>query len=178
MKKFLFALALFMGSALGLRADDPTQLKNMLASIEATDYKTARFIDKTTVNGKEYIMGKPSSYNKNGEANGGSLVWPHVVYDIKSKMLGGTYHVTVHYRVDKDKVASNPTIQIGMDMIQPETVSLREQNMLINTARATFKVKLLSGKSHNIKLWLPSEGIMISKVDVRKAIFSKKEDKE
>ena len=176
MKKFLFALALVLGTANALRADEPTQMEHMHASLEAPAYKTARFIEKTTYNGKEYITGKETSYNKEGEANGGRLVWPHVTYDIQSKMMGGTYHVTVYYRVDKETVASNPTILVGMDLLEPETISVREENKLINTAKATFKVKVLNGKKHSVKVWFPSEGILVNKIDVRKAIFSKKED--
>ena len=171
-------MAMFlMGTfATTINANEPTQMDNMHASLQAEEYDNGRFLEKKNHNGKTYILGKSTSYNKAGEANGGRMLWPNAVYDIKSKMIGGTYHVTVHYRVDEDMVPNNPTIHIGMDLLEPVEVALNNENKLINTAKATFKVKVLGGKTHSVKLWLGSEGILVDKVEVRKAIFSKKED--
>ncbi len=178
MKKNLLMAILLMGSFTTVLADDPTQLENMQASLKSEEFDNSKFLETKSHNGKTYIFGKSSSYNKDGKANGGRLLWPNAVYDIRSKMMGGTYHVTVHYRVDEDLVPKDPTIHIGMDLLEPVEVSLNNKNKLFNTARATFRVKLLSGKKHNVKLWLGSEGVQVEKIEVRKAIFNKKDDKD
>ncbi len=176
MKKNLLMALFLMGAFTTIKADGPTDLENMHVSLEAEDYDKGKFLEETIHNGKTYIVGKSSSYNKSGEANGGRMLWPNAVYEIKSKMMGGTYNVTVHYRVDEKLVPENPKILIGMDLLEPEEVTLNSKNKLINTARASFRVKLLSGKTHSVKLWLGSEGVQVDKVEVRKAIFNKKND--
>ncbi len=176
MKKNLLMALFLMGTFTTIKADGPAELENMHVSLEAEQYDNGKFLEEKIHNGKTYIVGKSSSYNKSGVANGGRLLWPNASYEIKSKMMGGTYNVTVHYRVDEDLIPDKPTMHIGMDLLEPEEVTLNTKNKLINTAKASFRVKVLSGKKHNVKLWLGSEGVLVDKIEVRKAIFNKKKD--
>ncbi len=152
--------------------DDKHDMKNFHVSIAANKYKSSRFLDKKLSGEKEYIFGKSSNYNKKGIANGGKALWPYAEYIISSKMPGGTYTVTVHYRIDKEKAAEQSKIMIGMDMVGSEEVEIKKS--LLNVAKATFNVKFLKGKKHTVKIWFPTEGVEIHKIDVNKALINKK----
>ncbi|MEG1616385.1 MAG: hypothetical protein RR202_09880 [Bacteroidales bacterium] len=174
MKKFtLSLLALVMSfSTLLFADDDKHELTNYTVSVPATDYKSSRFLEKSETNGKDYIHGKGSSYNKKGEAISGKALWPYADYVLSSKLMGGTYTVTVHYRIDKDKTPDNPRILVGMDLLEAQ--ELQVEKKLFNTVKATFNTKLLKGKNHTLKVWFPCEGVEIQKFEVRRAIITKK----
>lgn len=145
------------------------QLKNWHVSFAANEYKLSRFLDHKTIGKREYVFGKKIAYNKKGKANGGKALWPYAEYKIASKVSGGKYTVTVHYRLNKDIAPEEPKITIGMDLVGSEDIEIK--NKLKNTAKATFNVKLLKGKSHTVKVWFPSQGVEIHKVEVNKALF-------
>ena len=156
--------------------DQKHELENMHVTIDAADYKTAKFIEKETVKGKEYIKGKASSYNKRGEANAKTLLQPCAEYAIKSKLPGGTYNVTVFYAIDKDKAPEVPMISIGINTQQAQHIEIKDK--LINSVRASFKVNFFKGKQHTVKVWFPSEGVKVREVRIAKALLPKKKDKE
>lgn len=168
---FLF-LTLFCASVRA-QQDASYQMENMHVTIPAVDYKSAHFIERVTVGGKEYIMGKPSSYKKNGEANAGTLLQPHAEYVISSKLSGGSYHVLVYYSIDREKAPETPKISIGMNTQKAQEVELSEKS-LSKYAKATFKVNFLKGKKHTVKLWFPSEGVRVREIKVMRALFNKK----
>ena len=173
MKKFTLMLVALVVSVFSIFADDDNhQLTNTTVSIPATKFKSSRFLDEHTYSGKEYIYDKSSSDNKSGEATTGRALMPYAEYKISSKLSGGDYVITVHYRIDKDKMPDNPKILLGMDLLEPQ--ELEVERKLINTVRATFNTKLLKGKKHTLKIWLPSEGVEIQKFEVRRAIITKK----
>lgn len=176
MKKLTYLLtALLLSVSTILFADDKHELENMHASIEATAHKNSRHITTTNHSSKEYIAGKATSYNKKGEAIGGKLLWPYAEYAFASKMTGGQYNITVYYRVDKDKVQDNARILVGLDLQEAKELEIKSK--LINQVKTTFDANFLKGKNHTIKLWLPSEGVQIHKIEVRRALIKKK-DKE
>ena len=153
--------------------DDKHELDKSRVSIEASNFKNSRFLDKSSKNGKDYIIGKGTSYNKKGEAVSGRALMPYAEYALSSKVMGGNYHVTVYYRIDKDKTPDNPKILLGMDLLEPQELEIEKK--LINTVKATFYTKLLKGKNHTLKIWLPSEGVEIQKFEVRRALVTKKD---
>lgn len=173
-KSILFFTILFFSLSVSLFADDSRhELENMHASIEATAHKSARHIRVNNQNNKESITGKATSYNKKGEAIGGKILWPYAEYAFASKLTGGQYNITVHYRIDKDKLPSNARLLVGLDLQEAKELEIKQK--LINTVKATFDAHLLKGKNHTIKLWLPSEGVEIVKVEVRRALIKKKD---
>ncbi|MGL4293501.1 MAG: hypothetical protein ACRCSQ_07995 [Bacteroidales bacterium] len=163
-------------SSLVFANDDKHEMENYHAKIDATEHHNSRFIESKTVKGKEYVHGKGSSYNKKGEANGGKALWPYMEYKIASKTGGGKYNLTIHYRVEKDKLPDNPRILVGMDLQDAQELEIK-QKVLNNTVKASFHANFLKGKNHNIKIWLPSEGVEIERIDVRRALIAGKKDK-
>lgn len=175
MKKLslLFTTLLLSVSVFLYADDDKHELENMHASIDAIAHKNARHITTKEQGNKEYIFGKTTSYNKKGEAIGGKILWPYAEYAFASKMTGGQYNITVHYRIEKDKLPSNARILVGLDLQEAKELEIKQK--LINTVKATFDAHLLKGKNHTIKLWLPSEGVEIQKIEVRRALIKKKD---
>ena len=173
MKKItLMFLALIMSAVTVFADDDKHELTNTTVTIPAKEFKSSRFIEKRSSGGKDYIYGKETSYKKNGEAVSGKALMPYAEYKISSKLMGGDYVITVHYKIDKDKTPNNPSIILGMDLLESQELNVDKK--LINTVRATFDTKLLKGKNHTMKIWLPSEGVEIQKFEVRRAIIKKK----
>ena len=173
-KLFLPVLALSM-VAMPVRAEDEVEkhdLEHMRVTINATAYKNSQFIERETIKGKEYIMGKSSSYNKQGESNAGTLLQPNAEYVIRSKMAGGTYHVTVFYALDKDKLPEQPKISIGINTQKAQQIEIKDK--LVNSVKATFKVNFLKGKQHTVKLWFPSEGVKVREIRIAKALLPQK----
>ena len=152
------------------------ELENMRVTIQAAQYTNSKFVEKETIKGKEYIMGKASSYNKKGEANAGTLLQPNAEYRIKSKMAGGTYNVTVYYAIDKDKAPEHPKISIGINTQKAQEIEIKDK--LVNSVKASFKVNFLKGKQHTVKLWFPSEGVKVREIRIVKAILPKKKEKD
>lgn len=171
-KSFILFSVLIFCINFSLSANDKHQMKNMHVSIAATSHKYSRFLGVTEYKSKTYVAGKKSSYDKVGEAKGNKVVWPYAEYSLSSKWAGGTYIVTVHYSINKDNVSNQPPkILLGMDLLEPQELVLK--NKIIDTVKATFKVKILRGEKHTLKVWLPSRGVQISKFEVRKALISK-----
>ena len=171
-----FLLSLFMVSFQSVWADDDNQkheLENMRVTIQASDYKNSKFIEKEVVKGKEYIKGKASSYNRHGEANATTLLQPCAEYAIKSKLPGGTYNVTVFYAIDKDKAPETPQISIGINTQKAQHIEIK--NKLVNSVKASFKVNFLKGKNHTVKVWFPSEGVKIREIKIARALLPKKD---
>lgn len=167
---FLTVCLLCISSAL-FADDSKHELDNMHVTINAKDFKSSRFLNITEYNGKAYISGKPTSYNRNGKANGGKLVWPYAEYELAAKMAGGAFNVTVHYRINKEKATDDTKILVGMDLLEDQELPVKGK--LINSVRTTFNVKLLRGKKHTVKIWLPSEGVEIQRIEVRRSFIKK-----
>ena len=174
-KKVLFTLLTLgiLSHPAAAENDNKHELENMHVTIQATEFKSSQFIETEVIKGKEYIRGKASSYNKKGEANAGILLQPHAEYAIKSKLPGGTYNITVFYQIDTDKAPSTPKISIGMNTQKAQDIEIK--NKLVNSVKTSFKVKLLKGKQHTVKLWFPSAGVKVREIRINKAILPKKD---
>lgn len=173
--KLFFTLACFIVCITPLHADEHKpkhELENMHVTIQATSYKHSQFIEKESIKGKDYIKGKASSYNKEGQAKTKTLLQPCAEYSIKSKMPGGAYHVTIHYAIDKEAAPENPEIAIGINTQKPQHIHIK--NKLINKVKATFKVNFFKGKNHTVKVWFPSEGVKIHEIKISRALVSQK----
>lgn len=173
-KKLSMLILLLLVTVLPVMAndDDRHEMKNMQVTIDAVKYKSSRFIEKETIKGKEYIKGKSSSYNKNGEANAGRLLQPNAEYIINTKLPGGTYNITVFYQIDKEKAPEFPKIAIGINTQQPEEIEIK--NKLVNSVKASFNVNFFKGKKHTVKVFFPSEGVKIREIKVVRALIPKK----
>lgn len=170
---FLF-LTLFVMTG-HLFAKDKTEkheLENLQVTIQATEFKKSQFINTEVIKGEKYIYGKPSSYDKKGEAHTGALLQPTAEYVIKSKLPGGSYNVTVFYTIDSEKAPETPKIGIGMDLQKMQELEVKKK--LINSVKTSFKVNFLKGKHHTVKICLPSEGVKVREIKVTRAILPKK----
>lgn len=181
LRKLTLSFVTLLAVSLSATADDKEkhEMSNMCVVIPATEYKTCHFIEKETIGNKEYIMGKSTSYTKKGEANAGTLLQPYAEYEIKNKIPGGGYHVTVFYTIDKEKAPQTPKISIGMNTQKPQEIEIKDK--LVKSVRATFKVNFLKGQNHTVKIWFPSEGVKVHEIKVTRALLpkgSKKNNKD
>ncbi len=175
MKKLIFLFSLLITTlsfSVSAQSDDSHDMSNMRVSINATQFNDSRFLETTTVKSKDYIQGKSSAYNKKGESANKKLLAPYAEYDVKSKLPGGTYNVTVYYDIDKNNTPDEPIILVGMDLQDPEEIIIK--NKLINSVRTSLKVKALRGKNHKLKVWMPSQGVRINRIEVSRALINKK----
>ncbi|MEG1587477.1 MAG: hypothetical protein RR346_11465, partial [Bacteroidales bacterium] len=83
---------------------------------------------------------------------------------------GGKYNITIHYRIEKNKLPDNARIQVGLDLQSAQEVEIKSK--VISTVKVSFDAKLLKGKNHTLKLWLPSEGVEIQKIEIRRAFLT------
>ena len=60
-----------------------------------------------------------------------------------------------------------------MDLLETQDLIVTKK-LLSNSVKATFSTKLLKGKKHTLKVWLPSEGVEIDRFEVRRALIKKK----
>lgn len=169
----LMALAVFVTPA-SAQKGEVHEVENMHVTIPATSYNNSRFIEQGNSGGKTYITGKASSYKRNGEANAGAMLQPCAEYVISNKMLGGSYNVLVYYSVDSDKVPASPRIAVGMNTQEAQQLEVKTNKLPNKYVKANFKVKLLKGKKHTVKVWLPSEGVRIHEIKVLRALFNSK----
>lgn len=172
LKKIIIALILFsfyLPINLNAQETETHQLKNWHIAFSANEHIKSRFLDRKVIGNKEFVTGKKSSYDKSGDAKGAKMLWPYAEYRIKSKVPGGRYTVSVHYRIDKKSAADQPKIELGMDHINSKEVIIN--NKLLNIVKASFDVKFLKGKQHTVKIWFPSQGVEIHKIEVNKALF-------
>ena len=66
-------------------------------------------------------------------------------------------------------------ITLVVDELSP--VKLELSNSALSTRiSADFDVSLLRGKRHLLKIWLPSKGVMIEKIEIRRRLINKKKD--
>lgn len=169
-------LILLFGPVSPLSAQSAShEVEGMHVTIPATDYKTSRFIEREVFKGKTCIKGKPSSYKKNGEANAGALLQPYAEYEISNKILGGSYNILVYYSVDEEQAPANPRLCVGMNTQQARELALKTNRVPNKYVKANFKVKLLKGKKHTIKIWLPSKGVRVHEIKVLRALFNSKD---
>ncbi len=173
MKKILLLVA-FIASfvSLSVSAQEKHELENMRVSVPATAYKSSRFLENGTNKNKDYIQGKKSSYNKKGESANKKTLAPYAEYSLSSKLAGGTYEVTVYYTLDKKNTPDEPIVIVGLDLLEGQEMPIK--NKLVNSVKADFKVKTLRGKNHTLKLWLPSQGVQVNKIDVRRKLINGK----
>lgn len=173
--KLFLLLSFLSASVQPLCADNHKErheLENMHVSIQATEFKSSKFIDTEIIKGKGYIKGKASSYNKKGDANAKTLLQPCAEYAIKSKLPGGTYNVTIFYAIDKEKAPKNPMISIGINTQKAQHIEIK--NKLVNNVKASFKVNFFKGKNHTVKVWFPSEGVKVREIRIARALVPKK----
>ena len=89
-------------------------------------------------------------------------------------MAGGTFKVTVTYKISKVELKNKNTqrfVKIALDENKADQIELKESNSGYLRASAEFNLKFLRGKNHVLKLWLPSKGVMIDKIEIRRKLF-------
>ena len=100
---------------------------------------------------------------------------PYAEYGIKSKMAGGKFKVTITYKIDKSELKNNKKasrfVRLALDEHSPIDIELKESSSGYLKASGEFNLKFLRGKNHVVKVWLPSKGVMIDKIDIRRKLL-------
>ncbi len=172
LRKQLLVILLALVAVGSVMAQGKHEMKNMRVSFEATDYRNSRSIEKVTSGSKNYIKGIDSKY-KDKETS--RLLQPFVDYNFIAKSLGGEFEVTVTYKIDKKIAGNSVKLTLGVDELPVQELELKN-SALTNRARATFDVKLLRGKTHLLKVWLPTKGVLIEKFEIRRKVFGSTKD--
>lgn len=172
LKAFSTLVLLFSVSVFSIFAesDGKHQMSNMTVTIKAPEFRNSRHIETHEQNGKTYIKGKDSRY-KDKETS--RLTQPFVDYIFSSKSLGGDFVVTCVYRVDKKKANDECFITLGVDELEPQRLDIKE-GLGTHRISHTFDVKLLRGKNHTLKLWLPSKGVLVERFEIRRKLINSK----
>lgn len=165
-----FLLALTTVLSVFAKDDNKNEMSNMFVKINATEYRNSRHIEKTEVSNKTHIKGKDNRY-KDKESNRASQ--PYAEYPFSTNVVGGDFVVTCIYRVDKKNAKDECFITLGLDELEPQRLDIKE-NMGVQRISHTFDVKMLRGKNHVLKLWLPSKGVMVERFEIRRKLISSK----
>lgn len=171
-KIIAFVLFLCTVSSSNLLAQDRQEMSNMSVTIESDEYRNARKMDFIKEKKRSYIFGKSSAYKRNDTKPLSKLASPYAEFPIKSGLSGGTYRVTVTYRIAKDAPKMDKQIiYLGYDEQPTEELELKKTGSAIHTVSADFKGEFLRGKNHLVKIWLPTEGVQIDKITVRRKVI-------
>ncbi|MGL4851770.1 MAG: hypothetical protein ACRC3Z_03865 [Phocaeicola sp.] len=177
MKKTILSLLVLLLAVVipVLAQSDRHEMTGTSVTINALDYRNSRSLDKVTEDRREFIKGKDRVYDnaKNGEPT--KALQPYAEYAIKSQMTGGRFVVTVTYRIDKEERKANKKedryIRLALDEHSAERIELKNSAAGYLQASAEFDMAFLRGKNHVVKLWLPSKGVMIDKISIRRKII-------
>ncbi|MGL5318350.1 MAG: hypothetical protein ACRC9Q_06615 [Bacteroidales bacterium] len=170
LKVLSFFVLLFSVLSLQAQSDDKHEMSGLQVKIDATKYKNSRHIESTDVKGKTYIKGIDSRY-KDKEV--GRMLQPYADYPFSANAIGGDFVVTCIYRVDKKNASDECYISLGVDELEPQKLEIKE-SIGIHRINHTFDIKMLRGKNHILKLWLPSKGVMIERFEIRRKVISSK----
>ena len=97
---------------------------------------------------------------------------PYAEFPFQANIPGGTYRITIAYRADKtNKYDGDPMIIVGMDALSTEDIEL-DYTSRVKKKTVDFKAKALRGKKHTLKLWLPTPGVEIDYVEIRRKLIS------
>ena len=133
--------------------------------IYASQYRDSRYIEVGRGIGNTAIRGKKGRYNHLGEATGPISNWPYAEYKLQGCSQGGEYLVTVKYKLDKKLTPKKPHLIIGMDNLNTKNLNLKSKS---GSVKATFRANNLNRDIHSVKLWLPSDGVIIEKIEVKR----------
>ncbi|MGL4331505.1 MAG: hypothetical protein ACRCSR_01665 [Bacteroidales bacterium] len=165
-----FLVLLFSALSVFAKNDDKHEMSNMHAKINATEFRNSRHIETTEVSKKTYIKGKDSRY-KDKETS--RATQPYAEYPFAANAIGGDYTVTCIYRVDKKNAKDECYITLGLDELEVQRLDIKE-SLGVHRISHTFDVKMLRGKNHVLKLWLPSKGVMVERFEIRRKLISTK----
>lgn len=168
LKALSLLVLLFSVFTVSAENDGKHEMSNYHAKIKANEFRNSRHIETTEISGKTYIKGKDNRYK---EKETSRLTQPFADYIFSSKSMGGDYVITCFYRVDKDKANDECYISLGVDELEPQKLDIKESKGTHRISH-TFDVKFLRGKSHTLKLWLPSKGVMVERFEIRRKLIS------
>lgn len=174
MKKILFILAGIFCFCLSGICQERHEMEKMRVKFESCEYNKSRRIEKVHRNKRDLIRGESSAYilAKNNPLPASTS--PYAEYLLSSGMAGGTYEVTVGYRAIKNgKYTGEPKIIMGFDENKRESIIL---NYVDHTKRKSvdFKTNFLRGKNHILRVWLPTPGVEIDYIEIRKKLVNSK----
>lgn len=168
MKKILAFSVLIAGLwTMGL-AQDKHELEGGLVKIDAQDYRNGKLVDKVTLYGKSVIIGKSGVYNHNKPLKKAAA--PTADFPFVAKAAGGDYKIIVYYRIDRNATKTDDNqIIVGFDEQETKELQVREKG---NSGRVEtdFSAAALRGKNHVVRIWLPTKGVAIDRIDVRRKL--------
>ena len=175
--RFIAFFALFVSLQFSLFAQETErhEMTNSSVTINAVDYRSSRNLEKIKDGSKDFIKGKNKVYDNAKGKELSALGQPYAEYAIRSKMAGGRCVVTVTYKIDKDELKKdrkkNRQVRLAVDSNSPVVIDLKNNSSGYSTVSQDFDLAFLRGKNHTVKLWLPSKGVMVDKVTIRRKIF-------
>ncbi len=173
MKRLVVLCLLLCGISLFSYAQDRHELDNMHVKINSNEFSKSRRIDHKKSGSRDYIYGESSAYLLTKNKPLSRLSAPYAQYPIKAGMAGGTYRITIAYRADKtDKYTGDPMIIVGFDEKETEEIML-DKTSRVKKKTIDFKTSMLRGKNHILKLWLPTPGVEIDYIEIRRKLINK-----
>ena len=172
MRKLLLSGLLLCGISAGMIAQERAELSNMQVKINALDYNKSRKIEQKKSGSRDYIYGESSAYVLTKTKPLSKLSAPYAEFPFQANIPGGTYRITIAYRADKtNKYDGDPMIIVGMDALSTEDIEL-DYTSRVKKKTVDFKAKALRGKKHTLKLWLPTPGVEIDYVEIRRKLIN------
>lgn len=158
-----------------VKAQERHQMSNSHVTINTKDYRSSRSTEIVNEGSRDFIKGKNKVYDNAKNGTPSKLLQPYAEYAFKSKLAGGTFRVTITYKIDskerKENKNASRKIRLGLDEKTPMEFDLKDSSSGYLKVTQDFKISFLRGKNHVLKLWLPSKGVMVDKIDIRKKIF-------
>ncbi len=140
--------------------------KKYNTTLSPSQFKNSRFIEASRWGNKNFIKGRSGSYDRRGDAHGARGIWPYAEYRLSGAPKDGEYTVTVYYSTEKRLLPNRPYILVGMNNQDPRTLNVK--NTKSGSVKATFKLSSFGKDTPSVKLWLPSDGVQIEKIDIRR----------
>lgn len=170
MKLVVWILLFLMSLGSVVNAKERHEMKTWGLTIESNEYRKGRKVECIKSKKRNYIKGDENAYRQNGipleryEA-------PYVEFPIETKLPGGEFYITVVYRITGDFAELRKQIlYLEMDNMGAKQVELKRVRGLILRHTSEFKVNTWKGNKHMVKLWLPTEGVEVDKLEIRRKL--------
>lgn len=173
MKRLLMLCVILLSVINFVSAQDRHELKNMHVKVQSHEFNKSRKIEKRKKGTRDYIYGDLSAYAFSKSKPMSKLTAPSAEYLLQTGLAGGSFEVTIAYRAEKnDKYNVDPEIEIGFDEFASKNIKL-DYTKLVKRKSVTFKVSLLKGKKHKLKLWFTTPNVEVDYVEIRRKLINK-----
>lgn len=155
-------------------ASNRHEMKAFGLTIESNKYRNGRKIEYVETKKRDYIKGRNSSYRRDGIPLDRHQS-PYVEFPIETKLPGGSFFVTVVYRISGDFAELRKQgIYLEMDDMGAQFYEFKRARGLVLRHTSEIKVNAWKGNKHSVKIWLPTEGVEIDKIEIRRNMNTNK----